>query len=83
MAKEELTQMEAIQATWREAHQSRKSVEQLQPLLGLLEQPEPTEGGPIAQILDALEQIILSQKHQMMLLKDLDAKVDALTRSRR
>lgn len=74
--------MQAMGAIYKESQASRRGVERLTPLLSLLEQAEPQQGGPIELIQQALEAVILGQKHLMIMIEDLDKKVDALSKKR-
>ena len=56
-----------------------KEVTELKPLLALLEEPEQKEGGPIEQIQNILEAILLGQRHLHLSLEDLHNKLDALS----
>lgn len=59
-----------------------KKVEALQPLLSLLDEPEPKEGGPIEAIQTLLETVLTSQHQLHLSLEDLHNKVDALSKRR-
>jgi hypothetical protein len=61
----------------------RDEVQALKPLLSLLDEPEPKEGGPIEQLQTLLETILTSQHQLHLSLEDLHAKVDALSGRRR
>lgn len=67
----------------REARGARETSERLLPLLDLLQEGQQ-EGGPLDELKDILESILLNQKHLMQVVEDLDRKFDALSgRARR
>ena len=71
------------EAIFREARGARETSERLLPLLDLLQEGSQ-EGGPLEQLTEMLEAIMLSQRHLIAAVEDLDRKVDALSgRSRR
>ncbi len=70
------------EAILREAAGAHSTSQQLLPLLELLQEGSE-EGGPLDAIKDMLEAVLLSQRHLMAAVEDLDRKFDALAGRRR
>jgi hypothetical protein len=68
--------MKAVYEQSRGAHQAAQS---LQPLLGLLDE-QPEERSALQELTDSLEAILLGQRQLMLLMEDIDKKLDALAR---
>ena len=67
-----------------ETQQVGRSVDELKPLLDLLESPEGDEASdPIEEIKELLEQIVLGQRHLMTAIEDNTAHVIALRQGRK
>lgn len=65
--------------TVRHAAALQGDIRRLHPLLSLLDESEPKEGGPIEQIQILLETIVTSQHQLHLSLEDLHNKIDRLS----
>lgn len=73
--------IQALRRIFHETTGARTAAEKLEPLLQLL-QEQPEERSALQELTDTLETILLGQRQTMLMLEDLDKKVDRLLTKR-
>ena len=73
--------IQALRRIFHETTGARTAAEKLEPLLQLL-QEQPEERSALQELTDTLETILLGQRQTMLMLEDMDRKLDQLLAKR-
>ena len=68
-------------AIYDETRANREEVKKLQPLLDLLKTVDPEREGPIEQIQQSLEAILLGQRHLLLMMEDMDKRIMSMSKN--
>lgn len=73
--------VQALRRIFHETTGARAAAERLEPLLQLL-QEQPEERSALQELTDTLESLLLGQRQTMLMLEDMDKKLDQLLAKR-